>query len=200
MAPTSRFFAVLVLLGAVAWGAVACKSSTTTSDQQGDSGNAAGEGMGASAGSESVMGGSGAGGSGSGGGKAGANAGGSVSSAGSAGGDSSSGAGGGATSACGDHTCAASEICIRPCCGGTAPNCMPRPQSGVCPPETDPVPFCPGSSGAGCQDKPCKAKAPFCMSVPAACGSAPDCSCLGNVCDPGACGVIDGATVYCMCA
>lgn len=166
-------------------------------------GGSSGAAGGSTGGSDGATGGSSdTGGSGATGGSSGATGG--TANGGSATGGSSSGgssgAGGSDPSACGDDTCAANQLCIRPCCGGTAPQCTPLPDSGVCPPETDPVPFCPGSSGAGCEDRPCTPRAPFCMDVPAECGSPPSCSCLGNVCDPGACGVIESSTVHCMCA
>ena len=113
----------------------------------------------------------------------------------------SSGAGNSEPRACGNQTCASNQICIRPCCGGPAPRCTPRPQDGgQCPPGMDAVSACPGSSRAGCRDRPCTPRAPFCADVPAACGAALTCPCLGNVCGQGTCGLIHGRTAICMCA
>jgi hypothetical protein len=193
-----RPFAVLVIGAAVGWSS-ACKSSSTSSGGDG-SGNQGGSSAGESTGGNGGNSGSASGGlSAAMGGSSGATGG--SGAAGSNSGGSSSGAGGSDPSGCGNQTCTANQVCIRPCCGGTAPRCTPRPQDGgACPPGTDPVNFCPGSSGAGCQDSPCTPRAPFCTDVPAACGSNLTCPCLGNVCAPGACGVIDGRTVICMCA
>jgi hypothetical protein len=213
-----RWFAGLVLLGTTFGFAGACGSSSSSSHPGDDSGggSSAGQatggdsgssgsangGAGAATGGGATTGGIAAGGSamgGSGGANGGSATGGSGA-GGSANGGGSSGAGGSDPSACGVSTCAASQVCIRPCCGGTAPLCTPRPASGVCPAGTDPVPFCLGSSGAGCQEKPCTPTAPFCADVPSGCGSNINCSCLGRVCDVGACGVIDGRNVHCLCA
>ena len=101
---------------------------------------------------------------------------------------------------CGNRTCSAHQLCVHPCCGGTAPRCTPRPQSGVCPVGTDAVPTCIGSPGAGCRERTCASTPPYCIDRPAACAKHPDCACLPGVCAMGACGLVAGGDVHCLCA
>ena len=72
----------------------------------------------------------------------------------------------GVRSECGTETCGASELCIRPCCGGAPPPCLP----------TDGVPCAEGSTACtlpdgrdGCQT-PCTPPPPYCdTDIPTGC-------------------------------
>jgi hypothetical protein len=83
---------------------------------------------------------------------------------------------------CGSASCGAGRLCVHPGCGGTAPPCDPRPDSGVCPAGTDPVSLCPGSQRPGCQSRPCTPAQPFCVDIPASCQTWPaiQCGCFAS--------------------
>jgi len=151
----------------------------------------------------------GAGASGSGGTSGSGGAGGRGGSGGNAGhGGSGGGTGGtGGVKACGTHLCTTGEICVHPSCGGIALPCVPLPDGGQCPSGYTYSSFCatfgstPGS-GPGCQPPPCTPPAPYCLAVPASCGTSVTCSCLpANVCQGGgACVLVSGGEVLCLSA
>ena len=95
--------------------------------------------------------------------------------------------------ACGTMTCGASQLCIRPCCGGTAPECVPN-DGGGCP--TGAMVCLRPGGGVGCAT-PCTPPPPYCIDTPASCGSTPTCTCIaGTAC----CTLISGRDVQCLCA
>jgi hypothetical protein len=97
--------------------------------------------------------------------------------------------------ACGDATCTPGQLCVHPCCGGTAPSClMPLPEAGTCPNNLVRVSFCPGTGRPGCQPPPCTPPAPFCLD-PNQCANA--CGCTTVSC--GACPPASGRDVMCLC-
>ena len=105
-------------------------------------------------------------------GSSGANAAGAGSSGGNAGGA------GGEPLACGSMTCGASQYCVIPCCGGTAPACFPASSDGTCP--TGSHSGCNSNLGqctspaSCCQYDPCSAPPPYCSdSTPTLCFPSP---------------------------
>jgi len=146
---TPRFVLAAILPAALL---VACGASTGAEHQGGapaaaDAGSAGSKAVGGSgsrAGSDSggvSSGSSGASGSGDSHEHAGSSdTGGSAGQAGSSG--ASAGGGGGQPVACGSTICEASQYCVIPCCGGTAPMCFPAPSDGS---------MCPTGSHAGCR-------------------------------------------------
>ena len=151
----------------------------------------------------------GAGASGSGGtsGSAGTGGGGGTTGSGGRGGSGGATGGTGGAAVCGTRACTSAEICVRPSCGGTALPCIAVPDGGQCPSGYTYNPLCsyflsaPGP-GPGCQPPPCTPPAPYCLTVPASCGTPVTCSCLpGTVCQGGgACGLISGGEVLCVSA
>jgi len=87
-----------------------------------------------------------------------------------------SGGAGGEPLACGSMTCGASQYCVIPCCGGTAPACFPASSDGTCP--TGSHSGCNSNLGqctspvSCCQYDPCSAPPPYCSdSEPTLCFS-----------------------------
>jgi hypothetical protein len=78
--------------------------------------------------------------------------------------------GGGGPIRCGSATCAGDNVCVNPCCGGTAPPCLAIPDGGVCPVGSSQC-TTPGG-GPGCVT-PCTPPPPFCQpaskALPAGC-------------------------------
>jgi len=66
--------------------------------------------------------------------------------------------------ACGPATCAPTEYCINPCCGGGPPICLDPDDAGTCPAGSS-MGSC-GSRGAGCVYPPCKPPPPYCAAAP----------------------------------
>lgn len=85
--------------------------------------------------------------------------------------------------ACGSQTCGATQLCVHPCCGGTAPPCEPALDGGACPAGFHPDPSCPQQSG-GCRADPCTPPPPYCTD---------------KVTEPG-CTLTQGHDVMCLCA
>jgi hypothetical protein len=105
---------------------------------------------------------------------------------------------------CGNTVCATAQLCVRPTCvGGTAPPCLPPLDGGACPAGLVYASSCvPGlpERGSGCTLPRCVDPPPFCIDLPAACGTNPTCACLPyNVCGGGGmCGFIDTSVLRCM--
>ncbi|HET7542414.1 MAG TPA: hypothetical protein VFK05_21240 [Polyangiaceae bacterium] len=192
----------------------ACGSSTSSEPQnQGGSGAVADHGAGGSkagsgtggAGSDSggvsggAMGGSDSAGSlnraGSGGSSGNAGSGASSGNAGGAGASgANAGSGGGAPLACGSTTCGASQYCVIPCCGGTAPSCFPASSDGKCP----------AGSHSGCTTNPTACTSPSsccqqddCSPPPPYCSDAKPTMCFPS---PGVPGEPQGRICQKMCA
>jgi len=168
----------------------ACGSSTGSEHQsQAGAGTVVDEGTGGSKSGESSGGASGAaagssglGGSlnhaGSGGNHAGAAGSSGANAAGAGSSGANAGGAGGEPLACGSMTCGASQYCVIPCCGGTAPACFPASSDGTCP--TGSHSGCnsnPGqctSPASCCQYDPCTAPPPYCSdATPTFCFSSP---------------------------
>src|SRR6185503_8691992 len=129
------------------------------------------------------------------------NAGSDGSGVGGAGGAGGTGGAGGAAP-CGDRACTSAELCVHPSCGGAPPVCQPLPDGGECPTGWIMRSACNsgGVNGPGCEAPPCTPPAPRCITVPAACGGTPQCSCLPpDVCQGGgSCGAVGGGAVACL--
>ncbi len=180
--------------------AVACGSSGVGSvgdagaDASGGSAGSAGTGVGGSAASGT----GGAAASGSGGTATGGTSG---SGGGGSGGCAPEVPPGAAPVACGSATCTPDEICIRPCCGGPAPLCVPLPEGGACTPPDQPATCQDGQPGCleGCTPPPAfcvRAADVVCLScdnpLPRNCNG-PDASCFGELDQ-------DVRNVSCTCA
>jgi len=65
---------------------------------------------------------------------------------------------------CGTTTCngALQQVCVHPCCGGPAPECMPKPENGVCP--TDSIECMQEDGTAGCETT-CTPDPPYCADA-----------------------------------
>ncbi len=106
--------------------------------------------------------------SGSGGGSSNTDAGGGSAGSGGSGGGAGTDAGG--PFACGTETCAATQFCIHPCCGGAAPACFDKPDGGSCPPGSHDG--CNTGSGFDCtgpdccEPDPCTPPPPYCADSP----------------------------------
>jgi hypothetical protein len=202
-----RSVTLLLLLAAGA-----CGSSAQTArdggggSSAGGSGGAAGDGgsEGGSGGAAgSVSGGSG-GGEGGGSGSGGATGTAGIGGQGGGGAGGRGGGAGGAAAVCGARACTSSELCVRPSCGGTAPQCNPLPDGGQCPSGWTYRTFCntAPTPGPGCEAPPCTPPDPHCITRPASCGATLTCSCIpANVCQGGgACGLISQGEVLCVSA
>jgi hypothetical protein len=87
--------------------------------------------------------------------------------------------------ACGSTQCNANQYCVNPCCGGEAPQCVPAPDSGVCPAGTTSG-TCPGTETPGCISNGCTPPPPYCIDTPN---------------PPGGCTLKAGTRAYqCVCA
>jgi hypothetical protein len=69
--------------------------------------------------------------------------------------------------ACGSETCAPTEYCIHPCCGGAPLPCFSKPEAGTCPEGSREGCSFPGSGTCTdfvncCQPNPCTPPAPYC--------------------------------------
>ena len=159
-----------------------CSSSTSSEHQnEGGSGGANDAGIGGSEAGSGSAGVSGAapGGSGAGGSVNHAGSGGQSGNAGEAGASGANAAGGGGEPLpCGSVTCGASQYCVIPCCGGTAPACFPVPSDSKCPAgshsgcTTGPAACAPPANC--CQYDPCSPPPPFCSDAkPALCFPTP---------------------------
>lgn len=85
----------------------------------------------------------------------------------------------GVPTGCGGATCAATDLCIHPCCGGAGPVCMPTPDGGPC----DTGEACTLPDGAnGCRTI-CTPPPPYCAPVP-----------------PAGCMIDTSGEVLCLCA
>lgn len=179
-------------LGCAAFGVVACSTEGVAPTSDGgaiDGGGSEGGGQGGQGG--------GAGGSSGSGGSGGVGASGTGGSAGTCAPD---GPGTGSTS-CGSETCGPDEICVRPCCGGPAPPCLPLPEGGSC---TAPnVPMLCDDGTPGCLE--------ICTPPPPFCARAADIVChdcdgpVPRSCDPPGQGCFgeleqDGRNLACTCA
>jgi hypothetical protein len=105
---------------------------------------------------------------------------------------------------CGGVVCGVGQVCVHPCCGGTAPPCSARPDGGACPSGWKAVSACPGTDAPGCQAPPCTPPPSFCITPPAACQSDAACGCLNSACGCldsacGACGTFSGRELTCRC-
>jgi hypothetical protein len=112
----------------------------------------------------------------------------------------------GASFSCGTQTCAASQYCVSPTCGGgAAPTCNPVDDAGTCDAgwtlSTDC--YVMGSGfGVGCMPPPCTPPAPYCIDLPdASCDQTPfvNCDCVpSDVCNgAGFCIDLSGHNVTC---
>ena len=115
--------------------------------------------------------------------------------------------GDGGSTVCGSSVCTATQLCIRPYCGGgTAPPCLTPLDGGGCPVGFTYVSSCPPEMlgrGSGCTPVPCVDPPPFCLDVPAACSAKLTCTCLPqDVCGTGGgmCMMISGSIVQCGAA
>jgi hypothetical protein len=84
--------------------------------------------------------------------------------------------------ACGTTTCQTTQLCVYPCCGGTAPPCDLALDGGACAPGFHSDPSCPVSNP--CRADPCTPAPPYCqdpMGAPR-------------------CGPTEGHEVHCVCA
>jgi hypothetical protein len=64
--------------------------------------------------------------------------------------------------ACGNTTCAATEWCVSPCCGGARPPCYTNPDGGPCPAGFH-AGTCPFGGQDGCVQDACKPPPPYCV-------------------------------------
>jgi hypothetical protein len=98
--------------------------------------------------------------------------------------------------ACG--ACGAQQICVVPCCGGTAPPCIPADDGGSCTSGTSYGP-CYSSQGAsmGCYQQ-CVPAPPHCEDVPAGCDPTHLSNCQFNDCYPGE--FTGNSEIQCVCA
>jgi len=116
----------------------------------------------------------------------------------------------GASYSCGTQTCAASQYCVSPTCGGgAAPTCQSVDDAGTCDAgwtlSTDC--YVMGSGfGVGCMPPPCTPPAPYCVDLPdASCDQSKsqspfaECNCVpSDVCDgAGSCIGVTGHNVTC---
>ena len=99
------------------------------------------------------------------------------------------------TEPCGSATCAGDQVCVHPCCGGAAPQCVMPDDAGTCPPGTSMGP-CFGAGGMqfGCSTQ-CTPPPPFCAPRPTS-------GCQGNTCAPcpSGSGIQSGGSISCLCA
>ncbi|MDP3273591.1 MAG: hypothetical protein Q8Q09_00245 [Deltaproteobacteria bacterium] len=94
---------------------------------------------------------------------------------------------------CGTQVCLASQICVVPCCGGPAPQCLPPDDAGVCPM---------GSTMTTCRDgmvgcvMSCTPAPPSCVTPP------PESECNGTTCPacPTGSGIRINGLIQCLCA
>jgi len=114
-----------------------------------------------------------------------------------------------ASAECRGISCAPSELCIHPGCGGPMPACDPLGEGGICKPGWTYQPNCfmPGSPpGPGCLPPPCQPAPAFCAPRPASCDAGVTCACLPfNICTGeagfgGECGLVSGRDVTCFTA
>jgi hypothetical protein len=99
---------------------------------------------------------------------------------------------------CDGLVCGVGQVCVHPCCGGSAPPCNARPDGGACPSGWQAVTACPAMHVPGCQAPACTPPPAFCVTPPAACQSDAACGCLDSACQ-GACGTFSGREVMCVC-
>ena len=77
--------------------------------------------------------------------------------------------------ACGSVTCGVSQYCVNPCCGGAPPQCIMKPDGGVCPVGTHAGCILGGGQCSKfndcCQYDPCTPPPPYCADqLPVGCG------------------------------
>ena len=115
--------------------------------------------------------------------------------------------GDGGSTVCGSSVCTATQLCIRPYCGGgIPPRCQAVGDGGTCPPNYTYSSLCTsmaGMTGPGCQPPPCVNPPPFCLDVPVTCSAQLTCTCLPqNICGTGGgmCMMISGSIVQCGAA
>jgi hypothetical protein len=102
--------------------------------------------------------------------------------------------------ACGSVVCGPGQVCVHPCCGGTAPPCTARPDGGACPSGWQAVAACSGIDVPGCQAPMCTPPPAFCFIPSPACRSDAACGCFDTACTGGGCWIVTGRVVMCGCA